>query len=103
MTNTNDNPAVILTMNKLLTIAIPTYNRAELLDKQLAWLDHAIKGFEYECEILVSDNCSTDNTQEVIKKWQQNLHNFNFQINKHPENLGVMRNIMYCLNSATTI
>ncbi len=25
-------------MNKLLTIAIPTYIRAELLDKQLAWL-----------------------------------------------------------------
>ncbi|MBH8565037.1 glycosyltransferase family 2 protein [Nostoc sp. CENA67] len=89
-------------MNKLLTIAIPTYNRAELLDKQLAWLAQSIKGFESECEILVSDNCSTDNTQEVIKKWQQNLSNFTFKINKHPENLGVMRNIMYCLNSATT-
>ncbi|QSJ15442.1 glycosyltransferase family 2 protein [Nostoc sp. UHCC 0702] len=89
-------------MNKLLTIAIPTYNRAELLDKQLAWLAQAIKGFESECEILVSDNCSTDNTQEIIKKWQNHLSNFTFKINKHPENLGVMRNIMYCLNSATT-
>lgn len=89
-------------MTKLLTIAIPTYNRAELLDKQLSWLAQAIKGFESECEILVSDNCSTDNTQDVIKKWQHHLSNFTFKINKHPENLGVMRNIMYCLNSATT-
>jgi hypothetical protein len=44
-------------MNKLLTIAIPTYNRADLLDKQLTWLSQGIKGFESECEILVSDNC----------------------------------------------
>jgi hypothetical protein len=89
-------------MNKLLTIAIPTYNRAKLLDKQLAWLANAIKGFESECEILVSDNCSTDNTQEIIKKWQLQLNNIRFRTNKHPENLGVMKNIMHCLSSAET-
>ncbi|GCL41722.1 glycosyl transferase family protein [Dolichospermum planctonicum] len=47
-------------MQKLLTIAIPTYNRAELLDKQLTWLSRAIKGFKTECEILVFDNCSDE-------------------------------------------
>ena len=35
-------------MHTLLTIAIPTYNRADLLDQQLAWLAQAIKGFESE-------------------------------------------------------
>jgi hypothetical protein len=89
-------------MNKLLTIAIPTYNRAELLDKQLTWLAQAIKGFESDCEILVSDNCSTDHTQAIIKKWQSLLDNITFKSNKNPENLGVMRNIIYCLSSATT-
>lgn len=89
-------------MNKLLTIAIPTYNRAELLDKQLAWLARSIQGFEAECEILVSDNCSTDNTQDIIKKWQTRLSNITFRSNKNPQNLGVMRNILYCLGSATT-
>ncbi|OUL34797.1 glycosyltransferase [Nostoc sp. T09] len=89
-------------MNKLLTIAIPTYNRAELLDKQLAWLSQAITGFESECEILVSDNCSTDNTQDVIKKWQGILSKITFKSNRNSENLGVMKNILYCLNSATT-
>jgi hypothetical protein len=89
-------------MPKLLTIAIPTYNRAELLDKQLAWLAQAIKGFEDDCKILVSDNCSTDNTQEVIKKWQATLSNITFESNKNYKNLGVVKNIMYCLNSATT-
>ncbi|MBD2202527.1 glycosyltransferase family 2 protein [Calothrix sp. FACHB-1219] len=89
-------------MNKLLTIAIPTYNRAELLDKQLAWLSLAIKSYESECEIFVSDNCSPDHTQDVIKKWQGILSNITFKSHRHAENLGVMRNIIFCLNSATT-
>ncbi|MFN7851505.1 MAG: glycosyltransferase family 2 protein, partial [Dolichospermum sp.] len=89
-------------MNKLLTIAIPTYNRADLLDKQLTWLSQAIKGFESECEILVSDNCSTDHTQSIISKWQNIFTNITFKSNKNPENIGVMRNIFHCLSSATT-
>jgi glycosyltransferase involved in cell wall biosynthesis len=90
------------TMNKLLTIAIPTYNRAELLNKQLAWLAQAMKGFESECEIFVSDNCSTDKTQEVIEKWQAILSDVTFRSHKHSENVGVMRNIIHCVKSATT-
>jgi glycosyltransferase involved in cell wall biosynthesis len=89
-------------MNKLLTIAIPTYNRAELLNKQLTWLSQAIKGFESDCEILISDNCSTDHTQEVIKNWQKTLSNITFRVNRNPENLGVMKNIIYCLSAANT-
>ncbi|GAA6616185.1 glycosyltransferase family 2 protein [Scytonema sp. NUACC26] len=89
-------------MNKLLTIAIPTYNRAKLLDKQLAWISQAIKGFESECEIFVSDNCSTDNTQEIIKKWQEQLSHVTFNAHKNAENLGVMPNIINCYRSAKT-
>ena len=89
-------------MNKLLTIAIPTYNRADLLDKQLEWLSQAIKGYESECEILVSDNCSSDHTQEIIQKWQKIINNVTFKSNKNIENLGVMKNIIYCLSSVDT-
>jgi len=89
-------------MDKLLTIAIPTFNRAELLDKQLAWLAQAIKGFEADCEILVSDNCSTDNTLDVVKKWQSNLSNITFNYNRNNENIGVLKNVAYCLSAATT-
>ncbi|MBD2421314.1 glycosyltransferase family 2 protein [Anabaena cylindrica FACHB-243] len=89
-------------MNKLLSIAIPTYNRAALLDKQLAWLAKSIKGFESECEIIVSDNCSEDNTQEIINKWQLSLPNIVFHNNKNCENLGVMKNIAYCIQAAAS-
>lgn len=89
-------------MNKLLTIAIPTFNRAHLLDKQLAWLAEATKGFESDIEILVSDNCSTDNTPEIIKKWQAIFSNLTFKTNRHKQNIGVLKNVAYCLKSATT-
>ncbi|MEH2082087.1 MAG: glycosyltransferase family 2 protein [Nostoc sp.] len=89
-------------MNKLLTIAIPTFNRAHILDKQLTWLAKSIKGFESECEIFISDNCSTDNTQEVIKKWQLILSNVIFISNKNSENIGVMANIACCLKNPTS-
>ncbi|TAE61160.1 MAG: glycosyltransferase family 2 protein [Nostocales cyanobacterium] len=89
-------------MIKLLTIAIPTYNRAELLDKQLNWLSQAIRGFELDCEILVSDNCSTDNTPLVINKWQGIFTDITFRVNRNAKNLGVMKNILYCLNSGNS-
>lgn len=89
-------------MRKLLTIAIPTFNRAKQLDTQLAWLYKAVKGFEDDVEIFVSDNCSTDNTQDIINKWKAQLTNVTFNSSRNAENIGVMRNIMHCLNSATT-
>lgn len=87
---------------KLLTIAIPTYNRAKLLDNQLAWLSKAIRGFEDEIEIFVSDNCSTDNTQDVIKKWKSQLSNFTFNSCRNAENIGLNGNIVNCLTSVNT-
>lgn len=89
-------------MNKLLTIAIPTFNRAELLDKQLAWLNQAIQEWEKDCEILISDNCSTDNTPEIISKWQSIFKNLQFIANRNTHNIGVMPNIEFCLNAAQT-
>jgi len=89
-------------MSKLLTIAIPTYNRAESLDKQLAWLAQSIRGWESECEILVSDNCSNDHTQAVINKWQHQLKDITFKSQRNSENIGLIKNIIRCLTSADT-
>lgn len=52
----------------LLTIGIPTFNRAESLDEKLAMLAEAIaaQGLEGVVEILVSDNASADRTQQVL-------------------------------------
>lgn len=54
----------------LLTIAIPTYNRANYLDETLkSIVSQSVFKETNEVEIVVSDNCSDDNTQEVVEKY----------------------------------
>ncbi|WDF59117.1 glycosyltransferase family 2 protein [Flavobacterium sp. KACC 22758] len=54
---------------KLLSICIPTYNRCDILDETLRKL-FANPDFNSEyIEVIVSDNCSTDNTKEVVSKY----------------------------------
>jgi glycosyltransferase involved in cell wall biosynthesis len=48
------------------SVVIPTYNRATLLPKTLS----TVLGQRYPAaEILVVDNCSTDNTEEVLRPY----------------------------------
>ena len=87
-------------MQRLLTISIPTYNRAVFLDHQLAWLFKAIQGFEDQCEIFVSDNCSTDHTPQIIQQWQDRFQTTPFRWNRNDENVGLMNNIGCCIRAA---
>ncbi|MCB1754360.1 MAG: glycosyltransferase family 2 protein [Gammaproteobacteria bacterium] len=87
-------------MKKLLTIAIPTFNRAELLDQQLQRLHKELSGLEEYCNILVSNNQSTDETAAVIEKWQAQLPNFSLFTQEN--NIGAVRNIAWCLQNADT-
>ena len=52
----------------LLTIAIPTWNRAVYLDASLRQLQSELQSIEPTLvEIIVSDNCSPDNTPDVVR------------------------------------
>lgn len=53
----------------LLTIGIPTYNRAELLRLGLKNLFAARRGFEAEVEVVVCDNASSDETQAMLAEF----------------------------------
>jgi abequosyltransferase len=90
----------VYVMTKLLSIAIPTYNRPEFLEAQLNWLSIAIRGFEEDCEIIISDDGSTDNTSEVIKKWQVFFREMTFRLNVNEQNGGPVKNIAKCINLA---
>lgn len=79
----------------LLTIAIPTYNRAACLERQLSRL----KRQNDDCiEILVSDNASDDNTAEVVNRYSDHMDNISYL--RNTENLGFDRNIMKLYLSA---
>lgn len=54
---------------KLLSICIPTYNRCEILDESLKNIFSNPEFDSSRVEVIVSDNCSTDATKEVVAKY----------------------------------
>jgi abequosyltransferase len=89
-------------MEQVLTIGIPTYDRAPLLDRQLAWFARAVAGREHLVELIVSDNCSTDETPEVTARWQADLaaQGVRARFVRNDENVGAIRNIVGCIDAA---
>jgi abequosyltransferase len=81
---------------KLLTIAIPTYNRFEFAKEQLNFLVQQIinNSFEEFISILVIDNCSPDNTHERLSKIFNQSY---FRILRNRENIGSVANCLRCI------
>lgn len=78
----------------LVTIAIPTYNRAG------TYLTSALQSVTAQTyphlEIIVSDNCSTDHTEQVVK----DFNDPRIRYVKHSENIGHCRNFNFCVEQA---
>ena len=84
----------------VLTIAIPTYNRAKFLSVCLLQIFRQIKTINPAVlEIIVSDNNSADNTESVV----QTMINAGMNIiyRKNPENIGADKNFYQCYVQAT--
>ena len=78
----------------LVTIAIPTYNRADNYLRHS--LNAALNQTYSNIEIIVSDNCSTDNTEILVKSFNdQRIRYF-----KHKKNIGANNNFNFCLDQA---
>lgn len=75
----------------LLTISIPTYNRAKNLDFLLGVLEKQLRGLEDKVAVYVSDNASTDDTPSVVARYSQRMPNLS--IRRNEENLGPDWNI----------
>ena len=77
----------------LVTIAIPTFNRASLLkDCVLSALAQSYPRFE----VLVADNASTDETQQVLAQFTDQR----LRIVRHKTNIGLLPNWNFCLAEA---
>lgn len=58
--------------NFLLSICIPTFNRASFLKRTIDSIIHQSLEFDQFCvEVVVSDNCSLDGTSELCKTYLQ--------------------------------
>lgn len=84
----------------LLSICIPTYNRMSYLRENICEFEKQISEFENpeEIEIVISDNCSTDQTQKVIEKLKNKFLNIKYKKNK--QNIGAIKNILEVINRA---
>lgn len=81
----------------VLTIAIPTYNRCVYLKQSLNVLVPQLTQ-ERRVDLLVSDNASTDNTQELIRELQSRGAHIRYM--RNATNLGAEYNILQCYEEA---
>lgn len=77
---------------KLLTIAIPTYNGANTISNMLEIL---LPQCDERVEILISDNASTDNTKLIIDKYIEKYENIIYV--RNAKNIGPDSNYLQCM------
>jgi abequosyltransferase len=82
----------------LLTIAVPTYNRSGNLDLLLRLLAPQLKG-ESRVELLISDNCSPDDTTRVVEGYMERGLACHYIRNE--TNIGPDLNFLQCYNVAS--
>ncbi|WP_414548665.1 glycosyltransferase family 2 protein [Anabaena sp. CCY 0017] len=77
----------------LVSVVIPTYNRPEYLHQAIS---SAINQTYQNIEIIVSDNCSPENPQEIVESFGDPRIRFWRQ----PQNLGMIANQMHAFKMA---
>ncbi|WP_081851090.1 glycosyltransferase family 2 protein [Bradyrhizobium sp. URHD0069] len=77
----------------LITIAIPTFNRAALLR---GCIQSALSQTYANIEILVSNNASTDNTEEVLREFNDKR----LRVLRQETNIGLLPNWNACVAAA---
>jgi len=81
----------------LLSLCVPTYNRARYLDSLLDTLATQLCDFPYDYEIVISDNGSTDATPEVVARHAQALP---IRALRHPQTIGCYPNVIFAMTQA---
>lgn len=76
----------------MLSICIPTYNRAELLRSCLHSIVRQSSQFQDKVEVIVSDNCSPDHTREAVE-WAGQYGPIHYA--RNAENIGACSNFIH--------
>jgi len=79
-----------------VSVCIPTYNQVLYIEKAVRSVaDQSIPPFE----IIVSDDCSTDDTPKILKRLSEEIPIL--KVISQPVNMGISRNVDACLRAAT--
>lgn len=83
----------------LLTLAIPTYNRKGFLEACLDSVLPQVARAGERVELLISDNCSSDDTQALVERHLAAGAPIRYV--RNTENIGADRNFAQCLSLAS--
>lgn len=84
----------------ILSICIPTWNRAVFLEKSLCRLQLQLSELQIgDVEVFVSDNASEDNTKDVVDKFIKD--GFLISYNRNVANIGAAANFLKCMKWAS--
>lgn len=83
----------------LLSICIPTYNRANYLANCLHSLVASIDRSPLDIEVCISDNCSSDSTYDVVQSFAGQL---DIKYIRNKKNLGMSCNFINVVSMATS-
>ncbi len=78
----------------MVSIGIPTYNRADGYLREC--IDSAIRQTYPNIDIVISDNCSSDGTADLVN----GIDDPRIRYFRHEQNIGANNNFNYCLEQA---
>ena len=87
-------------MRDKVSVIIPCYNYSKYIEMCL--LSVLCQRCDYDIEILISDDCSTDNSFNIIKRIKNaydNLPGFEIKCFSHPNNIGEIQNTKFLLEN----
>ena len=87
-------------MGKILTISIPTYNRSKSVCEQIKRLNRLDEATKAKINVFISDNCSSDDTQEKVLEFKGK--GIDFEYSRNEKNLGPDLNFEICYRHAKT-
>ena len=85
----------------LLSIAIPTWNRAKKLEIALERILPTLGNYGSQVQLVISDNASTDNTQAIISRLVEKYQTAQIVSFKQNENIGFYGNFKKCFSLGT--
>jgi hypothetical protein len=86
-------------MSELLTVVIPTYNRAKWLEKALVSILQTPPAVLENTKIVVCDNASSDETPVVVERLRNSFPRFDYVARR--ENIGATANVIAAYSYGT--
>ena len=88
----------------VIDILIPTYNRSRDLESNLIYLTNQINKYELNSaiKIIISDNCSIDNTRQMVEKFIKTNSSIVIDYHRTDSNIGLEKNMLNVLSKSTS-